>query len=176
MAFPVYLDRPGERRYDFKKCRGTKDAMDINQLLTRARGGDEEAEKALFHYLVVRFRLLAKRRIGVEDSEDIAQEACLTVLEKYKNETFTSGFEAWTYGVLKMKIGNYIQGTLHKRKHSVPVADSHPKLQTESGEPAHDLKIALILCLRKITKQNPLYARVLNFVHQGLFLNLAGSM
>ncbi|NIO21904.1 MAG: hypothetical protein GTN76_14535, partial [Candidatus Aenigmarchaeota archaeon] len=88
----------------------------MDELLSKAREGDEKAERELFQYLFVRFKALAKRRIGEGEAEDIAQEACLTVLEKYKTQTFTKGFETWAYGVLKMKIGNYMQGLMVKQK------------------------------------------------------------
>ena len=82
----------------------------MKQLLERALVGDKEAEKELFQYLFVRFKLFAKQKgRGVQDAEDIAQEACVTILEKYKSQSFTAGFEAWAYGVLRMKIGNFLQ-------------------------------------------------------------------
>ena len=139
----------------------------MDKLLARAKEGDEKAEKELFQHLFVRFKALAKRRIGEGEAEDIAQEACLTVLEKYKTETFTKGFEAWAYGVLKMKIGNYMQGLMVKQKALAPesVADQAQKLA--STEHDYDLKRKLIDCLKQIIIRNRIYARALNFIHQG---------
>jgi len=141
--------------------------MLVKDLLDRAVHGDESAEKALFEYLFVRFQHFAKRRIGREDAEDLAQEACLTVLQKYKTENFTKGFEAWAYGVLKMKIGNFLQGPLQKRKKTVSEPKNPWIMKSESQAPLSDLKRQLLRCLKKIIKQNPTYARALNFVHQG---------
>lgn len=139
----------------------------MNQLLTRAKEGDEKAENDLFQYLFVRFKTLAKRRIRGEAAEDIAQEACLTVLKKYKTETFTKGFETWAYGVLRMKIGNYLQGRRFKQKRFVPEPEIQQTTKIASPEPDYILKKVLIDCLKKIMKRNPRYARVLNLVHQG---------
>lgn len=139
----------------------------MEKLLIKARKGDEKAERELFQYLFVRFKTLAKRRIGKGEAEDIAQEACLTVLQKYKTETFTKGLEAWAYGVLKMKIGNYMQGLMVKQKDLAPESEADRTTRVSSPEPDYDLKRKLIDCLKRIIKRNPLYARALNFVHQG---------
>jgi RNA polymerase sigma factor (sigma-70 family) len=144
---------------------GSLTAMD--KLLIKAREGDEKAERDLFQYLFVRFGALAKRRIGKGEAEDIAQEACVTVLQKYKTETFTKGFEAWAYGVLKMKIGNYMQGLMVKQKSLAPESKADQTPRVSSPEPDYDLKRKLINCLKQIIKRNRLYARALNFVHQG---------
>ena len=63
-------------------------SINMDQIFARAREGDEKAEQELFKYLFVRFKTLAERRIGKGEAEDIAQEACMTVLQKYKTETF----------------------------------------------------------------------------------------
>jgi RNA polymerase sigma factor (sigma-70 family) len=139
----------------------------MEHLLAKAKQGDEKAEKELFQYLFVRFKTLAKRRIGEGEAEDIAQDACLTVLQKYKTETFSKGFEAWAYGVLKMKIGNYIQGLMVKQKSWAPESEADQTLKNSPLEPDYDLKRRLVKCLKQIVKRNPLYARVLNFVYQG---------
>jgi RNA polymerase sigma factor (sigma-70 family) len=139
----------------------------MNELLSKARDGDEKAEKQLFQYLFVRFKTFAKRRIGEGEAEDIAQEACVTVLQKYKSETFTRGFEAWAYGVLKMKIGNYMQGLLVKQKSLVSEAEADHAERISSPEPGYDLKRKLIDCLKQLLKFNRFYARVLNLIYQG---------
>lgn len=139
----------------------------MDRLLIRAKQGNEKAEKELFQCLLVRFKALAKRRIGKGEAEDIAQEACLTVLQKYKTETFTKGFEAWAYGVLRMKIGNYMQGLMKKQKEMTSELEADQTQKFTSTEPDYDLKRKLIDCLKKIIKRNRLYARVLNFIHQG---------
>ncbi len=139
----------------------------MDELLSKAREGDEKAERELFQYLFVRFKTFAKRRIGEGEAEDIAQEACMTVLQKYKSETFTKGFEAWAYGVLKMKIGNYMQGLLVKQKSLAPEAEADQAEKISSPGPDHDLKRKLIDCLKRLVKFNRLYARALNFIYQG---------
>ena len=135
--------------------------------MIKAREGDEKAERELFQYLFVRFSALAKRRIGKGEAEDVAQEACLTVLQKYKTETFTKGFEPWAYGVLKMKIGNYMQGLMVKQKGLAPESEADRATSASSPAPNYDLKRKLIHCLKQIIKRNRLYARALNLIHQG---------
>ena len=141
--------------------------MISEELLSKAKKGDPEAENEIFQYLFARFKCIVKRRVGIEECEDIAQEACMTVIEKYKNQTFTIGFEAWAHGVLKNKIGNYLQGPLQKRKKTTTDKEYRSVWISSPREAEQDLKRQLIQCLKKIIKKNPVYARVLNFVHQG---------
>ena len=101
----------------------------MDELLAKVKAGDQAAEKQIFQILHVRFRLLAKRRVrGEESAKDIAQDACATVLEKYKTEEFTISFEAWAYGVLRMKIGNHFQRLKAERERgcrSNPTSNQH---------------------------------------------------
>ena len=139
----------------------------LDRLLTLAKQGDDKAEKELFEYLFVRFKTLATRRIGRGDAEDIAQEASLTVLEKYKSETFSKGFEPWAYGVLRMKISNYMRGQLLRDKKTAPESEIDRHVQMSSRGSELDLKRKSIDCLREMIKRNRQYARVLNLVQQG---------
>lgn len=139
----------------------------MNQYLAQAIVGDKSAEDQLFQYLFVRFRFFAKRITQIdEEAEDLAQEACMTVLKKYKTVTFDEGFEAWAYGVLRMKIGNYLQSkaTRNKRVVSEHIID---EMREPSPPIDHDLRKRLIECLRKIVKVNRRYARLLNLTYQG---------
>ena len=136
----------------------------MEELVQKAIKGDEKAEREIFDYLFVRFKYLAKRTVGESECEDLAQEACMTILEKYKNEEFTVSFTAWAYGVLKMKIGNYLQSG--KRKHD---KETQTTSDIELGAPAQNpaLKRALIDCLKKISRSYIQYARALNMSYQG---------
>lgn len=137
-------------------------------LVEKARSGDKAAERQLFAKLLVRFRYLAKLKIGEDNSEDLAQEACLTVFEKYKEESFTVGFLPWAHGVLKMKIGNYLQKKtrLADRQQEIgEETDFIDRASSASFDP--DLKRFLLECLRKIIEAGGNYARILNLAHQG---------
>jgi len=139
----------------------------INSFYDKALAGDEQAEKELFQYLIVRFKSIARRRIGVEEYEDLAQEACKTVLEKYKKVTYTESFQQWAYGVLKNKIGSYLQGKLQKQKKSITETEGRPLFRSSPRESLVDLERQLIHCIKKIIKKNVVYARVLNLVYHG---------
>jgi RNA polymerase sigma factor (sigma-70 family) len=141
-------------------------AEDFTDILERAKAGELVAENRLFDDLLARFELFAARRFGRDAAKDIAQEACITVLRKYRTETFTVGFEAWAYGVLKNTIRNYARET--KTRDRVITPD--PEIEREGGldsEPEAELKLTLLDCLKRIFQTNPRYARVLNLVHQG---------
>lgn len=140
----------------------------MTDLLDRARNGDKSAEKQLFEILHVRFAYLAKRRIrNKDDAEDVAQEACMTILEKYKTEVFTKGFDAWAYGVLRMKIGNYLQEKDRKRSRMAPESAASESAATAGSSPDSGIRRMLIDCLSKVVKINRRYGRALNLIHQG---------
>ncbi len=144
---------------------GSEDRMD--KLLAKVKTGDQTAEKQIFEILLVRFELLAKRTVRDEESaKDIAQDACATVLEKYKTEEFTTGFEAWAHGVLRMKIGNHIQRMKAQRQRLSTRSDIESTCgSTDSID--FDLKSRLLTCLKEILEVNSRYARVLNLSYQG---------
>lgn len=133
-------------------------------LVEAALAGDSAAERRLFQNLTVRFRLIAKRYAVETDAEDLAQEACMTIHEKYRTEKFSKSFHAWAHGVLRMKIGNYLQ---HKKtvvqreialEGPIGATDSSANVQT---------KRHLLECLKNLLREKPRYARVLNLSHQG---------
>ena len=79
--------------------------MKINALYGNARQGDEAAEKELFQYLTARFNYLAQLDIGNEaDAEEIAQEALMTVVQKYREIDIHTSFSSWAYKVLENKV------------------------------------------------------------------------
>jgi len=136
----------------------------LDDLLARAKTGDNEAEGQLIRHLLVRFVTFAKRKVGgKEAAEDIAQNACVTVLEKYKTVAFTESLSAWAYGVLRNKIGNYLQDkgrdALKVRWDSAGDCPSVP--------PSQEVRRRLIHCFRLLVRRHQHYARVLNLVHQG---------
>ena len=139
----------------------------MEKLLTRARQGDKSAEEEIVRFLLVRFTYLAKRRVPGEEAEDIAHDACLTVLQKYMTEGPTGRFEPWAYGILKRKIGNYYQ---RREVRQTVMAD---EMQTDTGPKSEAAESAQLMaarlrdCLRKLVRAYPRYARVLNLVYQG---------
>lgn len=136
----------------------------MEELARKAVSGDPAAERELFEQLLERFRYLAKRRIGEEDCEDLAQEACATVFEKYRQEQFTVGFLAWAHGVLRMKIGNYLQ---KKRRKGEREAELVEEVDTPSHRVDPTLKRHLLDCLHELIRAGGQYARILNLAHQG---------
>ena len=139
----------------------------MDELVARAKVGDKAAEQQVFQYLLVRFELLAKRRLrDGETSRDIAQEACATVLAKYKTEVFTIGFGPWAYGVLRMKIGNHIQKIKTERQ-IISAESDVDSIAGQSTDVDCELKTKLLACLKRISDKNSRYARILNLTYQG---------
>jgi RNA polymerase sigma-70 factor, ECF subfamily len=141
----------------------------MEELVKKARAGDSTAEKQLFEKLLVRFQYLAKLKIGENNSEDLAQEACITVFEKYKDESFTVGFLPWAHGVLKMKTGNYLQKKKRLADRQQEIGEDADFVDRDAVDP--DLKRFLMECLSKLKKAGGNYARILNLSHQGFSTN-----
>lgn len=137
----------------------------MDELAQRALAGDKDAESELFETLLVRFKYLAKRRVAEEDHEDLAQEACQTVFEKYHTERFKISFTAWAHGVLKMKVGNYYQA---RKRHAGRSSEFNEAVNYGDGLDRNpDLKRWLMDCLRQLTKSTRQYARIVNLAYQG---------
>jgi len=136
----------------------------MDNLVEKAKAGDKKAEKEIFDYLFVRFKYLAKRRVGENDCDDLAQEACMTVLEKYKMEKFEISFLAWAFGILKNKIGNYYQTIKRRSDRELSLDDSIPASGTDQSP---ELTRIILQCLKKMVGSFNRYARALNLAYQG---------
>ncbi len=137
-------------------------------LLKRAKEGDKTAEREILQYLHVRFSLFATRRIrDKEAAEDVVQDSCMTVLEKYKAETFTVGFEEWAWGILGVNIKNYFRriSIENKRIDSAHLASDVHDLSTREVDP--ELEKSILDCLERIVGTNRRFAQVLSLVYQG---------
>jgi RNA polymerase sigma factor (sigma-70 family) len=137
----------------------------MEALAEKARSGDAAAERELFGKLFDRFRYLAKLKIGEEHCEDLAQEACVTVFEKYRDESFTVGFLPWAHGVLKMKIGNYLQKKSRMSGREQELGEDMDFADSRTVDA--DLKRFLMECMKELVKVGGNYARILNFAYQG---------
>jgi RNA polymerase sigma-70 factor (ECF subfamily) len=139
----------------------------MRDLLTKALEGDKKAEKRIFELLRVRFSILAKLHIGSEYAEDVAQEACMTVAQKYKSLSHYEEFEAWAYGVLKNKIGNFLKRAKKRQKYisDLSVSEEWGIIPTPDKDPL--LERSILDCLKVIAGHNIRYARILNMVHLG---------
>ncbi len=85
-------------------------ATPIDDLVTRARAGNRDAENALFERLHARIVSLAKKKVWDEQSaQDIAQETLRTVFEKYRAAEMPQGLLPWVFTVLHNKVGNYLK-------------------------------------------------------------------
>ena len=141
---------------------------DMERLLERARRGDRGAEEKIFKFILDRFRIFARHKIGnCEAADDVVQDACAAILKKYKTEVFTTGFEAWAYGVLRMKIRNHFYTQSGNRE--TTMSDTKAQKVGFNGPAIVDsrLEIRLGVCLKKIVLVKPLYARILNLAYQG---------
>lgn len=141
--------------------------IEFESLIIEARKGDKAAEKLLFERLFVRFAAIAKQRLKEDYSEDIAQDACLTILEKYKTLPPETEFTPWAYQVLRNKIGNFLKNS-RIRNDKVTYSENIEKLGgfDQSGTDP-ELKQKIVSCLKKLAKSNPNYLMIIDLKNQG---------
>lgn len=140
-------------------------ADNMKNLYEKALKGDEQAEKELFQSLFVRFRLFAEQKVDEEIASEIAQQACVTVLEKYRTETFKIGFQAWAYGILKMTLLSYHRDKSREKERQQPFCDDFKLPQSKTPHPM--LRHHLMDCIGQLVKSYSKYARILNLHYQG---------
>jgi RNA polymerase sigma factor (sigma-70 family) len=144
----------------------------MNRSLTKALAGDKASEEQLFRDLLVRFRAIARRRIGEkEGAEDIAQQACMVVYQKYKTEKFTSSFDAWACGVLRMKVLQYLQAAKSRQRRIETSFKTEWIPDAAQSVSREELERDLIDCLQKIAGINSRYARCLILSYHGYDAN-----
>ncbi|MCK5126278.1 MAG: sigma-70 family RNA polymerase sigma factor [candidate division Zixibacteria bacterium] len=136
----------------------------MRQILAKAISGDKSAEEELFKYLRVRFTIIAQQRLRDDSFEDIAQDACVTVVEKYKDLSPNIEFEAWAYKILRNKIGSHLRD-LSVRNRAVKIMDNIDNIYPTQENP--EARRILIRCLEKLAKVYPRYIRVLSLVNYG---------
>ena len=91
----------------------------------------------------------------------------MTIFQKYRAESYSVSFEAWAYGVLRMKVGNYLQRYPVKHKQLYLNLDAGGIHEHSVDPPDHEFKAKLIDCVRKIAKAHQRYARVVNLSYHG---------
>jgi RNA polymerase sigma factor (sigma-70 family) len=94
-------------------------------LLSRARAGDREAENGLFEKLHARTLALAKRKVWDEEAaRDIAQETLRTAFEKYREADLSRGLFPWVFTILHNKVGNYLKRRRVAQRHDAGELDA----------------------------------------------------
>ncbi len=81
----------------------------LDTLSDRALAGDSQAETQLFESLRVRFLPIAKRRVQVDQAEDLVQDTLRIVFDRYGERNEGQGILVWGLTVLRNVIGNYYQ-------------------------------------------------------------------
>ena len=138
-----------------------RDTMD--QLVERARRGEPQAEQQLFSELFVRFRRFAERKAGPDSAEDVAQEACITVLNKFKSQQLEGDFFGWAHGVLRMILRRHHRTESVRKKREFRMPEHFELPARRPSQPM--LRQHLMDCMRQLVRQQKKYARIYN-LHQ----------
>jgi RNA polymerase sigma-70 factor (ECF subfamily) len=140
--------------------------LKINNLYRLALSGDKTSVDSLFQNLSERFQLFVQNRIwDKQDSEDIVQDALMTISEKYKEVESDTDFSSWAYKVLKNKILNYFRSQKYEKKRNIdlPQKDDPPA----KWNPDPVLKRKIVDCMEKISKAKIKHAQILDLHYQG---------
>jgi DNA-directed RNA polymerase specialized sigma24 family protein len=138
-------------------------------LVAKAQEGDKRAENELFQLLLVRFRYIARRKIkGDRDEiEELVQKALVTINEKYKTVIYETSFQAWAYGVLKMKLKAYLHAIAINKDKFVRESEAK-KLPIDPPKDLDPLlERKLRECLKQVRQHNINYARAVNLAARG---------
>ncbi len=140
-------------------------AMDINDLYSKSIDGDVSAEKRLFQYLSVSFRMFALQRVmNRQDAEDVVQSSLMVVFNGYKDIDIQTSFASWAHKVLKNQLLAYFKAKrLPKNSNQSLVID----YSRESDEKDTLLTMRLGECIKRISSVNRNFARILNLHYQG---------
>jgi RNA polymerase sigma-70 factor (ECF subfamily) len=143
-----------------------KERQGIQYKSERAKHGNKADEEEFFADLRVRFSVIAQHRLRRDNVEDIVHDACIVVLEKYKNLPEDVVFEAWAYQVLRNTIGSHLRAAkVREVVQSVEQIDSVG--HTHDYSASAQLKRVLENCLKKVALQNSNYLRILGLRNQG---------
>jgi len=142
--------------------------LTLDELQKLAQVGNEEAEKELFRQLSVRYYIITRRYIWDRmDVEEVVQDALAAVADRYKKAsyTYTSGFGAWSYGLLKNIICDYNARSKQKRERFAEIGDENSFEQGYETDPLFESR--LLKCFNKLNQNNNMYARAINLSYQG---------
>ena len=148
----------------------------VEALLAVAQSGDKETENRLFSLLRARILELVQHRIWNtqrdvseirHDVENLTQEICLIILEKYKTETFDHGFMPWVFQIVRNKIGEYYRERDRKRGiEEIDVDDEGPQIangsaRTEQLAELHELDRMIRHALKKMNGRSRIIIKAL---------------
>jgi len=140
--------------------------LDVEELAVKAQKGDRGAERQLFERLAARFRVILHHRVSNHDDvEDIMQEALSAIARDYQSIEVESSFAGWAVRVLQNRLLMYYRSRQSYRKRfaeAEPGDEWHPSQSVN-----HELRSALLDCVRKICQTNVRYARILVMSFQG---------
>lgn len=135
----------------------------MDQLVEKAQGGDPQAEQRLFCELFVRFRRFAERRVELDSAEDVAQEACITVLTKLKSLELEGDFFEWAHGVLRMILRRHHHAESKRKEREFRMPENFELPGRRQPQPM--LRHHLLDCMKRLVRQQKKYARIYN-LHQ----------
>lgn len=139
--------------------------MNINKLVIDAKNGCDKSEKEVFSHLFVRFTLFAKRYVQSSEAEDLAQDACMTIIEKYKQLDDKTNFVSWAYKILRNKIGNHLQKKGNLSKNIAKIDNYDYIVDSTITDP--ELKLKIERCLKKLFNYDNRYYEILRLTQEG---------
>lgn len=145
-------------------------AMDINNLLKKAKNGDNSAENLLFKNLTARFMFISRHKIAnKEDCEEVVQNALTAIAENYKQTNFEISIAVWVKKILDNKIIDYYRSKKSGLSKMSRVSNYAITATDDIIDPG--FKQRLLDCLKKINAHNKQHSRILVLKYLGYSVN-----
>jgi RNA polymerase sigma-70 factor (ECF subfamily) len=141
---------------DASRREPVRETAGLDDLLARARGGDRQAESALFDKLHARILALAEKKVWDRDmARDVAQETLRTAFEKYREADLSCGLYPWLFTILHHKVGNYLKRRRVERAHLERLGAAAERPDPEGAEDiaAIDLLSSVESALRQLSPE-----------------------
>jgi len=111
------------------------------ELIRRARSGDDGAREELFRHFVGSVYATAHRLTGnAPDAEDLTQETFLRVFQGLEGFRGRSTFHTWLYRILLNAASDYFRKSAKESAHATveQIGNAHDPLAGATGDPAEE--------------------------------------
>ena len=122
----------------------------IEQLVAECREGDPDAQRQLYEACLPSVHRLVVRMVGVQDSQDVTQQAFLRAFSRLDQFNGNAKFETWLY---RLTVNESLQHLRKRRRWNAPSLDFEPVDETPSHDRATDQKEILEGALNQLDPQ-----------------------
>ncbi len=154
------------------KKRGSISRQELHHLFARAHHGDREAREKIFSLLRGRFLAVAKYKLMEDDVEDAVQEALMVVHEHFSELANVDQLMAFTFGVLRHKIGNIYRRRARRERYRVRLEEApEPTYYMDGALDAAQLDRLMLQAIQRLGARKPECRAMLLGLREGLSID-----